>query len=72
MLLAGVLAGEAAWWVAGSVGGNSGADALLRIVAGSATILVVYVVVLFVLAAPELASLGRLRRRRVGGAAPTS
>ena len=67
VLLAGVLAGEAAWWVARRVGGNTGADALLRIVAGSATMLLVYVVVLFVLAAPELASLRRVGRR-VGGA----
>ena len=35
VLLAGALAGEAAWWVARRVGGNTGADALLRIVAGS-------------------------------------
>jgi putative peptidoglycan lipid II flippase len=72
VLLAGVLAGEAGWWVARQLGGNSGADALLRIIVGSAIILVVYAVVLFVLAAPELTSLGRLRRRRVGGASSTS
>ena len=38
VVLAGILAAEAAWWVARRVGGNSGADALLRLLAASATI----------------------------------
>jgi hypothetical protein len=58
--------------VARRLGGNSGADALARIVAGTATILVVYTIVLFVLAAPELGALRRLGGGRVGGAASTS
>jgi putative peptidoglycan lipid II flippase len=71
MLLAGLLAAEAAWWVARRVGGNTGLDAVVRIFVASATTLAVYAVVLFILAAPELTSLGRLRRR-VRGATPTS
>ena len=70
-LLAGALAAEATWWVAGRFGGNTGIDAIVRIVAGVATTLLVYVVVLFVLAAPELATLRRIGRR-VGGASTTS
>jgi putative peptidoglycan lipid II flippase len=61
MLLAGALAAEAAWWVAGRLGGNTGFDAVARIVAGVATTVVVYAAVLFVVAAPDVAS---LRRRR--------
>jgi putative peptidoglycan lipid II flippase len=72
VLVAGALAAEAAWWVARRVGGNSGADALARIVAGTATVLVVYTILLFVLAAPELAALRRLGGGRVGGGASTS
>jgi putative peptidoglycan lipid II flippase len=72
MLLAGVLAAEATWWVARQVGGNSGADALIRLLAGTVTALVVYAVVLFVVAAPELRSLRRLGRRPVRPAASTS
>jgi hypothetical protein len=72
VLLAGALAGEAAWWVARRVGGNAGVDAFVRILAGTTTIVVVYVLVLFVLAAPELAAVRRLGRGRVGGAASTS
>jgi hypothetical protein len=72
VLVAGALAAEAAWLVARRVGGNSGADALARIVAGTATVLVVYTIVLFVLAAPEIAALRRLGGGRVGGAASTS
>ena len=71
MLLAGALAAEATWWVARRVGGNTGVDAVIRIVAGSATTLLVYVLVLFVMAAPELATLRRVGRR-VGGAPTTS
>ena len=70
-LLAGALAAEATWWVARRFGGNTGIDAIVRIVAGVATTLLVYVVVLFVLAAPELATLRRIGRR-VGGASTTS
>ena len=71
VLLAGALAAEATWWVARRVGGNTGVDAVIRIVAGSATTLLVYVLVLFVMAAPELATLRRVGRR-VGGAPTTS
>ena len=70
-LLAGALAAEATWWVARRFGGNTGIDAIVRIVAGVATTLLVYVVVLFVLAAPELATLRRIGRR-VGGTSTTS
>jgi putative peptidoglycan lipid II flippase len=72
VLLAGALAGEAAWWVARRVGGNAGVDAFVRIVAGTTTTVVVYILVLFVLGAPELSAVRRLGRGRVGGAAPTS
>jgi putative peptidoglycan lipid II flippase len=71
VLLAGALAAEATWWVARRVGGNTGVDAVIRIVAGSATTLLVYVLVLFVMAAPELTTLRRVGRR-VGGAPTTS
>ena len=72
ILVAGALAGEAGWWLARRVGGNTGADALLRILVASAAIATVYVLVLFVLAAPELSSLRRLGDRRVGAPRSTS
>ena len=72
VLVAGALAGEAGWWLARRVGGNTGADALLRILVASTAIVAVYVLVLFVLAAPELSSLRRLGDRRVGGPRSTS
>ena len=72
MLLAGLLAAEATWWVARQVGGNSGVDAVIRLFAGTFAALVVYAVVMFVVAGPELRSLRRLGRRPVGPAASTS
>ena len=55
-----------------NVGGNTGADALVRLLAGTATTVAVYAVVLFVLAAPELKSLRRFATGRVGATAPAS
>jgi putative peptidoglycan lipid II flippase len=62
MLLASAVMGEAVWWMARQVGGNVGLDAVVRVLAGSVTGVVVYVVILAALRAPELDAL--LRRRR--------
>jgi putative peptidoglycan lipid II flippase len=59
MLLAAVLMAEAVWLVTQQVGGNTGADAALRIVVGTATGAVVYVGVLMLLNAPELDAVRR-------------
>jgi putative peptidoglycan lipid II flippase len=72
MLLAGALAAEAAWWVAHQVGGNTGVEAFVRILAGSVTAVIIYALVLFIVAAPELRSIRRLGRPPVRPAAPTS
>ncbi|MEY2755229.1 MAG: hypothetical protein RJB65_1587, partial [Actinomycetota bacterium] len=62
MVIASAVMGEAVWWVARQVGGNVGLDAVIRVLAGSLTGVVVYVVILAALRAPELDAL--LRRRR--------
>lgn len=58
--LAGALMGEAAWFVAREIGGNSGTDAVVRIGAASVAGLAVYVAILMLVEAPEL---GDIRRR---------
>jgi putative peptidoglycan lipid II flippase len=60
--LAAALMGEAVWFVARRVGGDVGFDAAARMVVGAIVGMVVYVAVLVVLDAPELAAL----RRRFG------
>jgi putative peptidoglycan lipid II flippase len=59
--VAAVLGGEAAWLVADRVGANTGAEALTRLLAGSAVGLAVYVAVLALLRAPELRTITRRR-----------
>jgi putative peptidoglycan lipid II flippase len=54
MVLAGALAGEAMWLAADNVGGNTGVDALARLVAGGVAGGVTYVVVLILMGASEL------------------
>lgn len=64
MLLAAVVMAEAVWLVARSVGGNDGTDAIVRVLAGATTGVIVYAGVLALLGAPELNALReRLTRR---------
>jgi putative peptidoglycan lipid II flippase len=63
MAVAAALGGEAAWLVAHNVGGNTGAAALGRIIAGSVVGLAVYVAILAVQRAPELGAVRRIARR---------
>lgn len=69
MAVAGALGGEAAWFVARHVGSNAGLGAAARLIAGSATGLVVYVAVLAAVGAPELDSVRRIIDRRRGAVA---
>ena len=62
MMIAGALAGEAMWLAADNVGGNTGMDAVARLLAGGLAGVVTYVAILIILGAPELAS----ARERVG------
>ena len=59
MLLASVVMAEAVWFVARSVGGNVGAEAVLRLLVGTVAGVVVYVGVLLLLRADELHELRR-------------
>jgi putative peptidoglycan lipid II flippase len=59
IVVAAALMGELVWVVARQVGGNTGRDALLRLVVGSVVGVVVYVVLLVAMRAPELAAAGR-------------
>lgn len=73
MALAAVLMGEAVWLVTRSVGGTTGADALVRLVVGGVVGLVVYVGVLTALRVPELEALRqRFRRRAIDDDAGTA
>jgi putative peptidoglycan lipid II flippase len=54
MILAAVLMGEAVWWVARQVGGDTGLDAAVRLLVGAAVGVVVYVAVLAALGSPEI------------------
>lgn len=70
MLLAAVLAAEAAWMVTRPIGGDSGAAAFVRLAAGGIGGIAVYLAVLLALRAPELASLRTVvDRRRARGTA---
>ena len=60
MVLAAVLAAEATWWVARHVGGNTGFDALVRLVCGTVVGVAVYAAVLVLLKAPEVAAVKRI------------
>jgi putative peptidoglycan lipid II flippase len=71
MLVAGVLAGEAMWLVATNVGGNAGAEALLRLVVGGLVGVAVYVAVLAALRVPEVTALrDRMRPVRPSTSGP--
>jgi len=59
-VLAAVLAAEATWWVAQRVGGNTGFDALVRLVCGTVTGAAVYGGVLVLLKAPEITAVKRI------------
>jgi putative peptidoglycan lipid II flippase len=63
MAFAGVLGGEAMWFVARVVGDDAGAGALLRIIVPGVVGVAVYVGVLYALGAPELQAM----RARVAG-----
>ncbi|MGB0113159.1 MAG: murein biosynthesis integral membrane protein MurJ [Ilumatobacteraceae bacterium] len=54
MLLASALMGEAVWLVTQQVGGNTGVDAIVRLVVGATVGVVVYAGILTALGAPEL------------------
>ena len=54
MLIAAALMGEVVWLVARQVGGNSGTDAVLRLVVGAIIGSAVYLGILVALRAPEL------------------
>ena len=60
MVLAAVLAAEATWWVARRVGGNTGGEALVRLVCGTVVGVAVYAGVLVLLKAPEMAAVKRI------------
>ena len=64
MIVAGALAGEVAYLAGQLVGGDVGAAALVRVIVGSIAGVVVYVIVLLALRAPELDVLRRRFRRR--------
>ena len=66
MTLAAALMGEAVWLVSRSVGGNAGADALVRVVVGTVVGVIVYTGVLVLLDAPEV-RWARERLSRVDG-----
>jgi putative peptidoglycan lipid II flippase len=62
MLLAALLMAEAVWLVTQHVGGNTGVDALIRLVVGAVVGVSVYAGVLVALGAPELDALRRRLR----------
>jgi putative peptidoglycan lipid II flippase len=64
MVLAAVLMAEAVWLVTQQVGGNVGADAVLRLAVGTVVGVVVYGGVLFALGVPELDAVRRRLSRR--------
>ena len=59
ILIAAVLMGEAVWIVTQQLGGNTGLDAVVRILVGSVVGALVYAAVLFALRAPELDAVRR-------------
>ncbi len=59
MLVAAALMGEAVWLTTQAVGGNTGFDAVVRLVVGTVVGCVVYAGVLFALRAPELDAVRR-------------
>ena len=64
--LAAVLGGEVAWFAARHVGGNTGGGAIARLLAGGAAGLAVYIGVLVLQRAPEVATLRAVATRRAG------
>jgi putative peptidoglycan lipid II flippase len=59
MLIAAALMGEAVWLVTRQIGGNVGAEAAMRVVVGTLVGVIVYLIVLVALRAPELDALRR-------------
>ncbi len=59
MLVAAVLGGEAAWFVARAIGENSGGGAWLRVIVASVVGLAIYTVMLVALRAPEVDAVRR-------------
>jgi putative peptidoglycan lipid II flippase len=73
MIVAGALAGEVAYLAGQLVGGEIGTAALVRVIVGSLAGIVVYVVVLLALRAPEVDVVRRrFRRRPPTGAVPVA
>jgi putative peptidoglycan lipid II flippase len=68
MIVAGAIAGEAMWLVAGNVGGNAGGQALLRLAVAGLVGIAVYVAVLLVLRVPDVTAI----RDRVRAALPST
>ncbi len=67
MILAAILMGEAVWFVAREVGGDTGIDAAIRVTVGVLVGVVVYFGLLLLMRAPELDAL----RRRLPGSTNT-
>ncbi len=63
MILAAILMAEAVWLVTQQVGGNSGTDAVVRLVTGAVVGIAIYLGVLFALGVPELDAVRRRLRR---------
>ena len=59
MLLAGVIMAEAVWGAARAVGSNSGGGVILRLAAGTSVGILVYVLILLALEAPEIELLAK-------------
>ena len=59
MLLAGVIMAEAVWGAARAVGSNSGGGVILRLAAGTSIGILVYVLILLALEAPEIELLAK-------------
>lgn len=70
MTVAAALMGESVWFVARSIGGNSGGGAFLRLGVGTMVGLVVYAALLAAMGAPELDALRRRLPARLAGRPP--
>lgn len=69
MIVAAALMGESVWFIVRAIGGNSGGGAFLRLIVGGVVGVVVYVVLLACMGAPELDALRRRLPARFSGQA---